>query len=310
MEGLFDDGNGNLIVKGKPDRDFAINLLFSPHYNATKVSIMKPIQEFIEVVEYRMASESNALQSRQIKYLWYAFLLIFISTFMVFIIASYVRTKIVLPIFSLKHDAHNIAEGNYQVRCKVNVKNEIGSLSQSLNEMADSIELDIKKLQQKATTDELIGISNRRAFIKSLEHEIKRSHRYASPLSLLMIDVDNFKSVNDTYGHLIGDKVLKHFCGISQTALRDNDLMGRIGGDEFAFLLPETNIDSAIIVAERIRTAVEKSSLIYDSEKLLITVSIGATQLTKDDFIDTFQKRADMAMYTSKKNGRNQTSWL
>ena len=310
MKGLFDDGNGNFTVKGKPDRTFASKLLFSPQYNEEKISIMEPIQEFLEAVEYRMASESEALQGRQTLYLWYAILLIIVSTLMALIIADYVRTKIISPVFSLKHDAHIIAEGNYKARCKVNVENEIGSLSQSLNEMAECIELDINKLQQMATTDELVGISNRRTFIKSLKLEVERSHRYEIPLSLLMMDVDNFKSFNDTYGHQIGDEVLKLICNVSQTALRDNDLMGRLGGEEFAFLFPATNIDSAIIVAERIRTAVEKSYLIYNSERLHITISIGATQLVKDDGIDEFQKRADMAMYKSKENGRNQTSWL
>lgn len=310
MKGLFDDGNGNFTVKGKPDRVFATNLLFSPQYNEEKVSIMKPIQEFLEAVEYRMASESKALQGRQTQYLWYAIFLIIISTLMALIIASYVRGKIVAPIFSLEHDARVIAGGDYQARCNVNVKNEIGSLGQSLNEMASCIELDINKLKKMATTDELVGISNRGAFMKSLELEVERSHRYGNPLSLLMMDVDNFKSFNDTYGHLIGDEVLKVICNVSQTVLRDNDLMGRIGGEEFAILFPATNIDSAIIVAERIRTAVENTSLIYDSEKLYITISIGVTQLVKDDVIDAFKKRADMAMYKSKESGRNQTSWL
>lgn len=176
--------------------------------------------------------------------------------------------------------------------------------------MAECIELDMNKLKQMTTTDELVGISNRRAFMKSLELEMKRSHRYGSPLSLLMMDVDNFKLFNDNYGHLIGDEVLKLICNVSKTALRDNDLMGRIGGEEFAFLFPATNIDSAIIVAERIRTAVENSTLIYDSEKLHITISIGVTQLVKDDVIEALLKRADMAMYKSKENGRNQTSWV
>lgn len=310
MKGLFDDGDGNFTIKGKPNRAFATNLLFSPQYNEAKISIMEPIQEFLEAVEYRMDSEHMALQGRQTQYLWYGILLVIISTLMALMIAGYVRTKIVSPIFSLERDAQIIADGNYKARCKVNVKNEIGSLGQSLNEMANCIELDINKLRQMATTDELVGISNRRAFMKSLELEVERSHRYSSPLSLLMMDVDNFKSFNDTYGHLIGDEVLKLICNVSLTALRDNDLMGRIGGEEFAFLFPETNIDSAIIVAERIRTAVEHSSIIYDSEKLHVTVSIGATQLVKDDAIDAFQKRADMAMYKSKENGRNQTSWL
>lgn len=310
MKGLYNDGNGNFTVKGKPDRASAIKMLFSSQYNEEKIAIMKPIQEFLEAVENRMISESNALHASQEKYLWYVIFLIVISTVMAFIIAVYVRNKIILPIFSLDHDARIIAEGNYQVRCKIDVENEIGSLSQSLNEMADCIELDIKKLKQLATTDELIGIANRRAFMQYLELEIERSHRYGDTLSLLILDVDSFKEFNDTYGHLIGDEVLKLICKVSQLALRENDLMGRIGGEEFAFLLPATNIDSAIIVAERIRSAVGSSSLLIDSDKLQVTVSIGGTQLVKDDDISAFLNRADMAMYKSKKNGRNQTSYL
>jgi len=310
MKGLFDDGNGNFTVKRKPDRAFAINLLFGSQYHKEKVIIMEPIEVFLEAVELRMASESNALQGRQTKYLWYAIFLVVISTLMALIIANYVRRQIVSPIFSLNHDARIIAEGNYQARCKVNVKNEIGSLGQSLNEMADCIELDINKLQQMATIDDLVGIWNRRAFMRSLELEVERAHRYGSPLSLLMMDVDNFKAFNDSYGHLVGDEILKLICNVSQTALRENDLMGRIGGEEFAFLLPATNIDSAIIVAERIRITAGKSSLIHGSEKLQITVSIGVTQLVINDVIDAFRKRADKAMYKSKENGRNQTTWL
>jgi diguanylate cyclase (GGDEF)-like protein len=144
----------------------------------------------------------------------------------------------------------------------------------------------------------------------SLELEIKRSHRYGVPLSLLMLDVDYFKKFNDTYGHHVGDEVLKLICKVSQAALRENDLMGRIGGEEFAFLLPATNIDSAIIVAERIRTAIERSSLLIDSEEVRVTVSIGGTQMVKGNDISAFLKRADIAMYKSKENGRNQTYWL
>lgn len=310
MQGLFDDGNGNFTVKGEPDRTFASKLLFSPLYNKEKVSIMEPILEFLEAVGERMASESKALQSKQTKYVWLAILLIIISTLMAFILAYYVRSKIVSPVFSLKHEAHIIAEGDYQARCQVNVENELGSLGRSLNEMADCIELDINKLRKMATTDELVGISNRRAFMQSMELEVDRAHRYQTPLSLLMIDVDKFKVFNDSYGHLVGDEVLKLICNVSQKTLRDHDLMGRIGGEEFAFLLPETNIDSAIIVAERIRAAVENSSLIYESKKLQVTISLGATQLIKGDVLDAFQKRADMAMYNSKEKGRNQTSWL
>lgn len=310
MKGLYDDGNGKFTVKGNPDRAFAKQLLFSSQYNDEKIAIMKPIQEFLDVVENRMISESNELQDKHEQYLSYVILLIVISAAMALITAIYVRNKIVLPIFSLDHDAHIIAGGNYQARCKVDVENEIGSLSQSLNEMANRIELDMNQLKQMAATDELVGISNRRAFMKSLALELARSHRYDVPLSLLMLDVDCFKGFNDTYGHFIGDEVLKLICKVSQLALRENDQMGRIGGEEFAFILPATNIDSACIVAERIRAAVEDSSLIVDGEKVKVTVSIGASQLTKEDDASIFLKRADMAMYKSKENGRNQVYWL
>ena len=310
MKGLYDDGSGNFTIKGRPDRALAIDILFSSQYNEEKIMIMKPIQKFLEAVEARMISELNTLQAKQEEYLWYVIILMIISTIMAIIIAVYVRNKIVLPIFSLDHDAHTIAGGNYQVRCKINAENEIGSLSQSLNEMADHIELDIKKLEKLATTDELVGITNRRSFMKYLDLEIERSHRYGEPLSLLMLDVDYFKEFNDSYGHIIGDEVLKLICKVSQTALRENDLMGRIGGEEFAFLLPTTNIDSAILVAERIRTTVENSFLMIDSEKRQVTVCIGATELVKEDDISSFLDRADRAMYKSKENGRNQTSWF
>jgi len=310
MKGRYDDGNGNFTVKGKPDQALAIKMLFGSQYNEEKIAIMKPIQEFIAAVESRMIAESNALQARQKKYLWFVIFLIVLSIVMALIIAIYVKNKIVSPIFSLNHNAHLIAKGNYQVRSKVNVANEIGSLSQSLNAMADCIELDIKKLIQVATTDELVGISNRRAFMKSLELEVGRCHRYGDPLSLLMLDVDYFKKFNDKYGHHVGDEVLKLICKVSQLGLREDDLMGRIGGEEFVFILPTTNRDAAMIVVERIRTAIGKSSLLVESDKLQVTVSLGGTQLIKYDDISSFLKRADMAMYTSKANGRNQTYWI
>jgi len=257
-----------------------------------------------------MTTEAQVLHDKQTNYLWYGILLIIISTLIALMISAYIRKKVLVPIFSMKSDAQAIAGGNYKTRCNVSVENEVGALGESLNSMADSIEIQIEELQKLASVDELVGISNRRSFMNSLELEIERSHRYGRPLSALMMDIDNFKSFNDSYGHHIGDEILKLICHVSQKALRDNDLMGRFGGEEFTVMFPETNIDSAIIVAERIRSAVEDSALTYNSEKLHVTVSIGATQLVKDEDSNAFLKRADKAMYLSKENGRNQTSWL
>ncbi|MBA6364012.1 hybrid sensor histidine kinase/response regulator, partial [Colwellia sp. BRX8-8] len=124
MKGLYNDGKGTFTLKGEPDRAFAIKLLFSPQYQQEKIAIMQPIQKFIDAVETRLIVEADEFNIKQKKYLWYVILLLVISTLMALIITFYVRNKIVLPIFSLVHDAQNIAEGNYQARSKVIVKNE------------------------------------------------------------------------------------------------------------------------------------------------------------------------------------------
>lgn len=163
-----------------------------------------------------------------------------------------------------------------------------------------------EKLLELATTDELTGIANRRYFMERLNSEFDRAKRYESRYSLLMIDIDYFKSINDDYGHKAGDKVLQSAAAVMKKSLRTSDVIGRVGGEEFSVILPETEIKAAIFIAERLRKKVEETVVIHKNEEIFITVSIGVSQSKNgDQSVDDIYVRSDSAMYNAKKNGRN-----
>ncbi len=162
------------------------------------------------------------------------------------------------------------------------------------------------QLTEFATTDHLTGANNRRHFNELGNREIKRSKRSGLPLSVLMLDIDHFKKFNDSHGHAFGDEALIFFTNIVQSMLRDSDILGRVGGEEFAVVLPETDGDAALHVAERIREAVEVAYLTKDGESVGITVSIGLTWMIDGaDDMETLLIRADKALYEAKQGGRN-----
>ena len=163
-----------------------------------------------------------------------------------------------------------------------------------------------EKLNELATTDDLTKLLNRRQFMEVAEHEIKRAKRYGRPLSLLVMDVDYFKSINDTYGHDVGDSVLRALADVSRNILRQIDILGRIGGDEFAVLLPETSFEDTLIIAERLRQVVASTIVSTSQDTLALTVSLGVTTL-KDETqsLPTLLKNADIALYAAKESSRN-----
>jgi diguanylate cyclase (GGDEF)-like protein len=169
----------------------------------------------------------------------------------------------------------------------------------------------MQKLQKLATTDGLTKLYNSRSFYSQLELEVDRYNRYKHPLSLLLLDIDNFKEFNDNFGHLEGDKVLVRFSQIIKSCLRTNDSAYRYGGEEFTVILPETNGDEAKTVAQRIRSSLETEKFMPIPDKnAKITISIGVTQYFPKEELSAFIRRADKAMYLSKKNGRNRVSVL
>lgn len=163
-----------------------------------------------------------------------------------------------------------------------------------------------EKLQLMAMTDELTEVYNRRYFIIKGTEELYRAKRYQLPFALLMLDVDYFKRINDNYGHDMGDNVLKHLTILLQENLRNTDILGRLGGEEFGILLPNTDSDQAIILADRLRQIIEENPLKIKEQLFPLTVSIGLSSFASDiSNLDELLKRADLALYQAKEKGRN-----
>jgi diguanylate cyclase (GGDEF)-like protein len=169
----------------------------------------------------------------------------------------------------------------------------------------------LSKLENLAITDGLTKLYNLRHFYNQLEIEIDRSNRYGHPLALLLLDIDNFKSYNDTYGHLEGDKVLVRLGQIIKSCLRTMDCAYRYGGEEFTIILPETTGEEAKNVAHRIKTSVQIENFFPEGGDIVsLTISIGVTEYFRKEPLTTFIQRADRAMYNSKAKGRNAISFL
>ena len=172
---------------------------------------------------------------------------------------------------------------------------------------------DITPLKQKeqqlyvlSTTDSLTGAFNRRYFMDSASREFSFHLRHQTPLSLLVMDIDYFKKINDTYGHAVGDDAIKAFVGGCLGVLRREDVLGRMGGEEFAVLLPRTTSEGAFVVAERLRQKIEAIELVLGNERVHFTVSIGVCEVRADDAsIEAGLIRADRALYEAKAKGRN-----
>jgi diguanylate cyclase (GGDEF)-like protein len=163
-----------------------------------------------------------------------------------------------------------------------------------------------KLLEELATIDSLTGIYNRRHFMVSAEAEWGRFHRYHRPLSMLMVDIDHFKSINDRYGHAVGDEAIKFVALACKQDLRGSDMVGRVGGEEFALVLPETDRAQAAIVAERIRERVAAQFLSAHKVQFKTTISVGVAEATASmSGVDALLRAADLALYQAKADGRN-----
>lgn len=164
----------------------------------------------------------------------------------------------------------------------------------------------IQELERLAHTDSLTGVWNRRYLFTLVEQEFNRSCRYHRPFTVIIIDIDYFKKINDTYGHAIGDEVLIVMTQTVLNGLRNVDFLGRIGGEEFLAYLPETDLDAAVKTSERIRKTFEKLVISAQGQQISITLSIGvATQKLGDETANVIIQRADKALYRAKKLGRN-----
>jgi diguanylate cyclase (GGDEF)-like protein len=162
-----------------------------------------------------------------------------------------------------------------------------------------------EKMQRQATTDGLTGLLNHRAFYETLEKEMWRSRRYGGKVSLIMVDIDDLKKTNDTYGHRAGDKVIIEISRRIKGCVRQIDTAARYGGDEFAVILPNTLLDDAIVVAERIVDFVSRSPVIWQKVQVPLSVSVGVGQYDAESHPEDITSRSDEALYHAKQAGKN-----
>jgi len=213
-----------------------------------------------------------------------------------------------------------VAAGDFTVDLPVVGRGEVGELTavfndmvfrlrrgrEALNDAHETLKKKNEELEKLSITDSLTGLFNRRQLMEVLEIEGRRNLRHQRPFSVLMLDVDRFKKLNDTYGHLAGDEVLKKLAWILKQETRDVDHAARYGGEEFLIMLPDTNIDGASEVGERIRARIEREKYAFDGKEMKVTASIGiACCPVEGGAAEALIARADKALYKAKRGGRN-----
>ena len=242
--------------------------------------------------------------------------------------AFFIFRLVIRPILRLSEATQKIALGEYDTQVVAGDQDEIGALADGFNQMTETIrntigQLNAKvilvneakdKMEQMANVDELMQIFNRRHVLSQMERLVSTSQRYKNPLSVILVDIDHFKQVNDKYGHLTGDEVLREVASRLKHLNRETDILARYGGEELLLLLPQTLLNAATNVAEKLRRAIEeKSVLLSDGQSISVTVSVGVAEFTEIQEQDPERKvtvehlieLADIALYQAKKQGRN-----
>lgn len=224
--------------------------------------------------------------------------------------ATALARSILVPIRALEDGVRHVGQGAIGHRVKLGRRDELGRLATAFNEMLDKLEKTQAELEDMSIRDPLTGLINSREFRRCLKLDIAQARRYGRPLSLLMLDADLFKVVNDTYGHQAGDEALRAIACLIQREVRSMDRVARYGGEEFAIILPETTMFGAISVAERIRSSVANRPIVVSQTLAIdLTVSIGiatyptgAREIMSDQWLVA---QADQALYVAKRQGRN-----
>jgi len=254
----------------------------------------------------------DALKPLIIRFLLIA-LCIVIGSFFTIRVMLQLSKKIEEPIQQLLTGVGKVQQGNYDYQINEHqlapYAQEFQELCSSFNDMSTKVRQDTILLKELSITCQLTKLYNRRYLIEQGELVFEKCLEDANACSCIAIDIDFFKKVNDTYGHLIGDEVLKHVANIISNSVRRVDLITRYGGEEFVILSPDTTIESAIKIAERVRENVEANPYTNDHLKINVTVSIGIAEYGQTSDVSTFYElldKADQALYIAKESGRNQ----
>jgi two-component system, cell cycle response regulator len=221
--------------------------------------------------------------------------------------AYFLARSILKPLKRLNVGVARFGEGDLSHRIYLETGDELDQLADTINWMAANLEQSQQSLTELATMDVLTGVFNRREFNRRLTIEIERSRREGHPVSLLMVDIDFFKKINDTYGHQSGDDALRHVSALLKAEVRPGDLPARYGGEEFAVILPYADSHEAFVVAERLRNLIaEQNIAIQNGQTIKATASLGCSTFPMDaETEEALMAEADAALYRAKRGGRN-----
>jgi len=237
--------------------------------------------------------------------------IVLLTIIFILIILSVISKNFDSSLNRLSYVIDSISQGNYSKNIDklteiIDEKSELSFIKNAIRKMNYEIIKRENELKYISETDSLTGCYNRRATINLIEKEIEQSKEFDLNFSLIMFDLDKFKKVNDTFGHLFGDTVLKDVSKVILNNIKTTDIFGRYGGEEFLILLPNTDLDEGIIIAERLRQTIEKMTWKYDT---VITVSMGVIKKLPNDTLDLVLGRVDNLLYKAKKNGRNRVEY-
>ncbi len=235
--------------------------------------------------------------------LWILFLQAVISSLILYFI---IKHKVLNPIRKLTHQSALLSNKKLDQNFVWEQKDEMGKLGNAMNKTRISLKKMFIKLEDKVIYDNLTKVYNRHGFETIFDNEIKRCKRYKNPLSMIMLDIDFFKKINDTYGHLVGDKALVDVCKVIQDKIRETDYLIRWGGEEFLIITPDIDLNGASILAEKLRKVIEETNFETIGN---MTVSLAVAQKLEAENSEEFLKRVDDLLYNSKNTGRNKVSY-
>lgn len=301
VEGLLENAN----------KKNAIDFMNSEFYEKIKEKIMLPIDEFLLSVNARTKNDIKIL-NKEIDSVFRILFIIVVFCLILFLISLFLILKrVVLPMKHLTTSMSTFEIGKTNIELSDFSKDEIGFFAKHFYLMEKKINKDYKDIKNLSLTDPLTKIGNRRSFYDISSKIFKLAKRDNEDMSIGIVDIDYFKKINDTYGHLVGDEIIKHCVSIIKNTLRNSDIISRFGGEEFVVLLPKTDINGAKIICEKIRNNIEKIPYKDKRYDISFTVSIGISKLIENDTeINNIIQRSDNALYEAKKNGRNNIASL
>lgn len=279
---------------------------FNAHITLAVSALDEAHDHFSQVFD-RNRTQTGAAR---IKVMWVAFAVLVLAPAASLFAGVVLARSVTRPIDTLRQGAVHLAEGKLSHRVAIRRNDELGTLATAFNEMAGQLETSQAALYELATHDGLTGLYNHRTFYTLLTDELARAQRFKRPVSLLMLDIDHFKCVNDTHGHQAGDAILKGLSELLGWQMRTVDRVCRYGGEEIAVILPETDFDTAANIAERLRASVETQPFdVNTGTPVRITISIGVMSWpVQGGGADMLVAAADAALYAAKRSGRNRIS--